>query len=265
MRYTQESVSAVIPAYNEEHYIGPVLDALMRVEEFSQILVVDDGSSDATGDVVYGYGRRDGRIKLLQLDHNLGKGGAMVAGADAVAEDLVVFLDADLIGIKPEHIRMLCLPVCWGECDMTLGLFAQGRRQTDLSHRLTPFLSGQRCLRWSLFRDAPEMGQARWGVEVALSLHAWRQHYQVQRVTWSGVTHAMRMEKQKGMHGYWSHAKMWVDIAEYFSRYFVFQQILKSRRGGSRVESVPVVYKHLAEQEKEPVLSVSSKHSQFFP
>lgn len=226
MHHTQEPVSAVIPAYNEEYYIGAVLDALICVDALSRILVVDDGSTDATCDVVRRYSDIDPRVTLLSLEHNLGKGGAMVAGAEAVAEDLVLFLDADLIGLKPEHVRALCLPVSWGECTMTLGLFKGGRTQTDLSHWLTPFLSGQRCLRWSLFTNAPEIGQARWGVEVALSLYAWHHNFAVKKIYWQGVTHAMRAEKMKGLRGYWSHAQMWLDIARYFSRYFIFQNVL---------------------------------------
>lgn len=238
MQHTQEPVAAVIPAYNEACYIGAVLDVLRQVDELAQILVVNDGSTDATADVVHRYQQQDSRLALLDLEYNLGKGGAVVAGAEAVAADLILFLDADLLRLRPENIRTLCAPVCWGECDMTLGLFTHGRRQTDLSHQLTPFLSGQRCLRWHLFRDAPEIGQARWGVEVALSLYAWRHNYCVQHVCWSGVTHAMRAEKMKGLSGYWSHVKMWLDIGRYFGRYFLFQQLL-SQRGTAKWSSSP--------------------------
>lgn len=259
MQHTQEPVCAVIPAYNEEDYIGTVLDVLINVEDLAQILVVDDGSADATSQIVRQYAQQDARVNLLCLAQNLGKGGAMVAGAETVEQDLVLFLDADLKGLRPEHVRALCAPVCWGECDMTLGLFTQGRRQTDWSHRLTPFLSGQRCLRWSLYRDAPELGQARWGVEVALSLYAWHHQHTVQKIFWPGVTHAMRMEKQHGLGGYWSHLKMWLDIGRYFSRYFLFQSLLgqgrnemsmparlpqSARKRSKRRQSLPVRSSH---------------------
>ena len=90
---------------------------------------------------------RDARIQLVCLSANQGKGGAMLAGAQVSDNDLIVFLDADLIGLHPENVLALIEPVSNGTCSMTLGIFTQGRFQTDLTHWLTPFLSGQRCLR----------------------------------------------------------------------------------------------------------------------
>jgi polyisoprenyl-phosphate glycosyltransferase len=226
MHNSQEAVSVVIPAFNEEDHIGIVLDVLLCVKNLSRILVVDDGSTDRTCTVVEAYCRRDSRISLLALDHNLGKGGAMAAGAEFLQEDLILFLDADLIYLRPENVEALCAPVSEGRCDMAYALFAHGRIHTDLSHRFVPFLSGQRCLRWSLFRDAPELGQARWGVEVALNLHAWHSGYRVQTVCWEGVSHSSRVEKLKGLKGYLSHLEMWLDIGRYYGRHFLFQDLL---------------------------------------
>jgi polyisoprenyl-phosphate glycosyltransferase len=141
-------------------------------------------------------------------------------------EDLILFLDADLICLRPENVEALCAPVREGRCDMTYAIFSHGRVHTDLSHRLAPFLSGQRCLRWSLFRDAPELGQARWGIEVALNLHAWHHKYCVQPVHWHGVSHFSRIEKIEGVKGYLSHVEMWLDIGRYYGRHFLFQDLL---------------------------------------
>jgi polyisoprenyl-phosphate glycosyltransferase len=226
MYNSQEAVSVVIPAFNEEHNIGAVLDVLLQVKNLSRILVVDDGSTDGTCAVVETYCRRDPRMALLSLPQNLGKGGAMVAGADSLNEDLILFLDADLIHLRPENVEALCAPVREDRCDMSYALFVHGRVHTDLSHRLAPFLSGQRCLRWSLFRDAPELGQARWGVEVALNLHAWHHGYCVQPVYWHSVSHFSRIEKIEGLRGYLSHVEMWLDIGRYYGRHFLFQDLL---------------------------------------
>ena len=99
------------------------------------------------------------------------------------------------------QLLSLIEPVRSGVYSMSIANFIEGRRQTDLSHRLFPFLSGQRCLRWNLFQSAPDLAATRWGVEVALSLHAWRENHKVLTVSWRGVTHVTQPEKIKGMNG----------------------------------------------------------------
>lgn len=210
-------MTAVISAYNEAQHIACVIDVLCQVSDLLQITVVDDASSDNTSDVVRSYCERDSRIRLLRLPTNRGKGGAMMVGADANTSDLIVFLDADLVGLRSEYVLALIEPVRNDVCSMTLGLFTHGRRLTDWSHRLTPFLSGQRCLRWSLFRSTPDLATARSGVEVALSLHAWRQGYLVMSVPWYGVTHVMKHEKQGWLRGRWSHLRMYGEIIRYLA------------------------------------------------
>jgi glycosyltransferase involved in cell wall biosynthesis len=209
----------VIPAHNEAQQIAPVINVLCQVNDLLQITVVDDCSSDNTSDVVRSYCERDPCIRLLRLPTNRGKGGAMAAGADASASDLIVFLDADLVGLRAEHVLALIEPVRNGVCSMALGLFTHGRRLTDWSHRLTPFLSGQRCLRWSLFRSTPDLVTARSGVEVALSLHAWRHGYRVMPVPWYGVTHVMKHEKRGWLRGRWLYLPMYGEIVRYLARH----------------------------------------------
>lgn len=217
--FRNESVTAVIPAYNEERHIGKVLEVLRWVDKFSQIIVVDDGSTDDTMAIVQRQRRWDPRIQVLALPDNRGKAGAMVTGVHASRNDMIVFLDADLIGLRPENVRALIEPVHSDQCAMSLGIFRHGRRQTDLTHKLIPFLSGQRCLRWSLFKETPDLNDARWGVEVALSFYAWRHDYNVVTIPWPGVTHAMRPEKVEGLEGYWSHVQMWLDIGKYVAQH----------------------------------------------
>lgn len=219
LRRRERPVTAIIPAYNEAQHIGTLLDVLCQVGVLSEIIVVDDCSTDTTAEIVRTYCHQNGRIRLVSLPFNLGKGGALAAGAQASKNDLLVFLDADLFDLQPRHILDLIEPVRSGVCNMTLGIFKGGRLQTDLSHRLTPFLSGQRCLRWSLFQHTPEIVAARWGAEVALSLYARQNKLQIQIVPWRGVTHVMRPEKTRGLEGYWSHLRMWLDIGKYLLRH----------------------------------------------
>ncbi len=214
-----ESIACVIPAYNEEKHIAGVLDVLCGVTEFDQIIVVDDASTDGTPAVVREYCSRDSRVRHLRMPKNSGKGGAMVTGANNANSDLVVFLDADLIDLKRKHVLDLVEPVRNNGCSMTLGIFSGGRMRTDWAHRLTPFLTGQRCLRWSLYKSAPDLELARYGVEVALNLHAWHRKYRIANIPWKGVTHVMKPEKVGRFKGCRSYLEMYVEILKYVSKH----------------------------------------------
>lgn len=223
-------VAVVIPAHNEERHIAGTLDPVCRVSDLLQITVVDDGSVDGTANIVRSYAARDARVRLLQLPVNVGKGGAMVAGAEASPCDLLAFLDADLVGLRPEHVSALIEPVRWGTCSMSVAVFTSGRLMTDWSQRLTPILNGQRCLRWSLFRAAPDLTTARWGAEVALSIHARQQGYRVATVAWRGVTHVMKPEKRGPLRGYQAYLRMYSEIIRYAVRHPAYKT---HPRGGS--------------------------------
>lgn len=223
--------TAVVPAYNEEPRLGFVLDALRGVELLSEIIVVDDGSTDATARVARDCAERDSRIRVLQLPRNGGKSAAMVAGAEAAHNDHLVFLDADLIGLRPQHVVDLCRPVLAGEACMAVALFRRGRTPTDLAHRLAPFLSGQRCLRWSVFQDVPCLRDSGWAVEVALTWHAWTHRLPVAWLDWNGLTHAMRPEKRQAAQGVASHVRMWMQILRYLAAHGVPRRVRRSRIG----------------------------------
>jgi dolichyl-phosphate beta-glucosyltransferase len=93
-------VSIVVPAYNEAGRIG---GSLRRIAEYAdakgvsvEIIVVDDGSTDTTAEVVERFAARDRRVRLVGNPTNLGKGGAVRRGVKASAGEWVLFSDADL-------------------------------------------------------------------------------------------------------------------------------------------------------------------------
>lgn len=94
------SLSIVVPAFNEERRLGPSLERLAdyaRSRGLScEILVVDDGSTDATAALVEGLARRVDGLRLLRLGRNLGKGAAVRAGVLEARAPRVLFTDADL-------------------------------------------------------------------------------------------------------------------------------------------------------------------------
>jgi glycosyltransferase involved in cell wall biosynthesis len=202
-------VTAIIPAYNEETRLPRVLEAVRAASLVDDILVVSDGSVDGTYEVARHF---DG-VRALQLPQNLGKGGAMHVGACHTDAPLLVFLDADLIGLTPEHVDSLVEPVYRDDADMTLGVFRGGRRATDLAQKLFPFVSGQRAIRRELFLEVPNVQFARFGVETQITRWAVRQRWRVQYVPLIGVTHPMKEEKLGRLRGTVARLRMYADIA----------------------------------------------------
>jgi polyisoprenyl-phosphate glycosyltransferase len=104
------SLCVVVPAYNEEEGLEEFHARLVRVldgiTDRSQVLYVDDGSRDATQDVVRRIAARDPRAALLALSRNFGKEAALSAGLDHADADAVVVIDADLQD-APEVIPQL--------------------------------------------------------------------------------------------------------------------------------------------------------------
>jgi glycosyltransferase involved in cell wall biosynthesis len=203
-------IAAVVPAYNEEARIGPVLRALLAAPELAEIVVVNDGSRDGTAAAA----RLFPAIRALDLRENRGKGAAMRCGALATEAELILFLDADLIGLRPEHVSDLLRPVLRGEAEMTVGVFRGGRLATDLSHFLVSYISGQRALSRELFLAIPGITAARSGVETAITRHVKRCGLRVRNVAMNGVTHPMKEEKLGTLPGFKARLKMYWEIGK---------------------------------------------------
>ena len=83
-------VSIVIPAYNEEQGLGPLLKELVSVFPDAEIIVVNDGSEDGTAQVA-----RDAGVRVIEHDRNRGYGAALRTGTEHADRDYVLFCDSD--------------------------------------------------------------------------------------------------------------------------------------------------------------------------
>lgn len=201
-----DTTAILIPAYREAERLAPVVRAA-RAAQLGPVVVVDDGSDDGTGLVAEAEGAR-----VVRLDENRGKGGAIVAGAATVDAEVLILLDADLVGLRPEHVRSLAAPVVRDEADMTRGVFRGARWRTTTAQRLTPQLNGQRAIRRRLLLDVTGLADSRYGVEIALSeaarLHGWR----CLDVPLDGVSQVMKEEKLGLWRGIRARLAMYGDI-----------------------------------------------------
>jgi len=196
----------IVPAYNEASTVAAVIKVALAAG-LGSVLVVDDGSTDGTADAAQQAG-----AGVVRLGVNRGKGGALQAGALAADADVVVLLDADLVGLTPKHVRDLAGPVIAGEVDMTRGIFSGGRWRTSMAQRVTPQLSGQRALRRRALLDVPGLGTSRYGVEVAITRHAIRDNWRFVDVPMPGVSQVMKEEKRGFLRGLVVRARMYGNI-----------------------------------------------------
>ena len=99
-------VSVVIPAYNEEDNIEKVINSVKKRKEVDEIIVVDDGSIDATSTIANACGT----AKVVTLSKNQGKGYAMKIGASKASGDIILFIDADFKNISHHIVEAMIEP-----------------------------------------------------------------------------------------------------------------------------------------------------------
>jgi glycosyltransferase involved in cell wall biosynthesis len=172
-----QRVSAIVPAYNEAPRIGRVVETLVAFSGFAEIIVVDDGSTDGTAEVVKQFG-----VHVAQNEQNQGKGAALARGAKAAKNDTFFFCDADIIGLSEDIIAQTLAPVVRGEND----LFIAARREKERRFGpfvFSPLLDGQRALTRELWDSVPTYFKHRFAIETALNHYAQRLGYQLHDIT----------------------------------------------------------------------------------
>lgn len=114
---TDKDLSIIVPAYNVERFAGPCLESILGQEtqvDF-EVIVVNDGSTDGTGDVIAKYARKDSRIRVIG-QCNKGFSGARNTGIDQARGKALMFVDSDDL-IAPTHVDALMKALKAGDCD----------------------------------------------------------------------------------------------------------------------------------------------------
>jgi glycosyltransferase involved in cell wall biosynthesis len=112
-------LSVIMPCFNEAMHVERALDAVMAVDIPKEVIVVDDGSTDSTHNIVANYCK--GKDILLHASlRNYGKGAAIRAGLTYASGDIVIIQDADL-EYDPNQFHKMIEPIVNGSADVVYG------------------------------------------------------------------------------------------------------------------------------------------------
>jgi glycosyltransferase involved in cell wall biosynthesis len=186
-------VSVIIPAYNEERWIGTTVSSVLDSGFPCEVVVVDDGSTDRTREILQSFGAR---VKLLVHATNKGKGGAVAAAVSQASGEILVFLDAHLLGLEKNHLLLLVLPLVEGMADVTIGeAIPADRPPIGGVSAVGWIISGQRAyFKKDLVPLLPKLEQLGWGVEVFLFRRF--RNRRTMLLYLQGVKHLSKLDKQ---------------------------------------------------------------------
>jgi glycosyltransferase involved in cell wall biosynthesis len=112
-------LSVIVPAYNERETLAEIVRRIRAVPIPKEIILVDDGSTDGTGELLAGL-EAEGGLRVFRHEQNLGKGAALRTGFRHATGDIVVIQDADL-EYDPAEYAQLIRPIVEGEADVVFG------------------------------------------------------------------------------------------------------------------------------------------------
>ena len=220
------TLTCLIPAFNEQDRIAAVLQAVLDHPLIDEVIVIDDGSSDATVQVVNGFAK----ARLIALPRNGGKTAALAHGLMQASGDLILLVDADLLGLSPAHLTALIAPVAQGHADVTISLRANAPflwRWIGLD-----YISGERVLRKSLLHGQLAVLTAlpKFGFEVFLNSVCLDRGARIAVIRWPGVISPVKSAKYGLWTGIKADVRMLADLCRAVSPLGLAAQIVRMRR-----------------------------------
>jgi glycosyltransferase involved in cell wall biosynthesis len=111
-------LTIVIPVFNESGTIHDIIAAVEATPYSKEIIVIDDGSTDGTRDILGAM--QNTNLRVIMHDRNQGKGAALQTGFSHAAGDIIIIQDADL-EYDPEEYPILLKPILDGKADVVYG------------------------------------------------------------------------------------------------------------------------------------------------
>lgn len=213
--------TAIVAAYNEEKTIADVLRALTASPLIDEVIVVSDGSEDATVEI----SRRFEGVRTIALKENHGKGYAMAVGVANASSDTLFFCDGDMYNVTEEHIAALVQPVLAGRCDMNIGVRDRGPVANffHLKLKAGPVLSGIRVMRRAVFEMVPVQYQSHYKIEAALNCFCAQSGYRQEQTVIYGLNHVLKESKRGLADGLQARWRMTAEVFVLLFDLYVFE------------------------------------------
>jgi glycosyltransferase involved in cell wall biosynthesis len=206
-----EKASVIIPAYDEEQTIGAVIRVAMAHPLVHEVIVVADRCRDRT--VVRAY--EAGATTVIEPTDRHGKGEALDVGVETASSDILVFLDADLIGFTGDMLTTLIEPILRRDADMTILWRDQWIERTNRLHASVN-LGGERCLRRAIWLNVPAHLRTGFKVELALNHAVLDGGGRIVECLAPGLTVRAKQTKHGLLRGTIEHVKEVVECAQTF-------------------------------------------------
>ncbi len=213
-----EAITAIVPCYNEAARVGDVLKALKASPEISNIIVVNDGSVDNSKEVISKFG-----VILIDNEKNIGKGDSVRKAVKLVDSEIVLLCDADLLGLKKEHVASLVKPVLENRKIMAMAVLDKywhmGNKGIKKNLVLLP-INGTRVLQTSILREACEHKLfPQYGIEPVINLTCRKRGVKIMRIPLDGVKDVIKTNKKH--YGLKPHLEETVNVVSVYSRIYI--------------------------------------------
>lgn len=214
-------VSVIIPCYNENRRIIPVVKAVQKSKYVKEIIVVDDGSSSPTKKIL----TKLPGIKLIIHPRNLGKSAALKTGILATRGKFIAFIDSDLVNFTTSHFDSLVLPVIDGRYDITISERDKESWYTRLSHFSTAF-TGERVFNKQLLLDNIEIfDHYNYVIEASMN-RRFNGQYKIAKVFLPDLGQSPKYTKTGLIDGFYKDFKMLISILNFLGPIQLVKQLI---------------------------------------
>jgi dolichol-phosphate mannosyltransferase len=200
-----EKALVIVPTYNERENIRRLVNSVLRQDGRLEMLVVDDGSPDGTGEIVQEIEASDSRVHLLARPHKMGLGTAYIAGFRWALErdyDFIMEMDADF-SHDPAHLPQFLSAIA--DADLVLGSRYQQGRVTVVNWPISRLIlsysanlyaravtglpvwdatGGFKCFRRSVLEaiDFSKVRSNGYAFQIEMSFRAWKRNFRITEI-----------------------------------------------------------------------------------